>query len=64
MRKTTDFKLKNTDKLLVSTENLQAMLDCGRQSAIEIGKLAGARHRIGRRVFWNVQKVKDYLDEM
>lgn len=64
MRKTKNFDMKNTEKLLVTTENLQAMLDCGRQSAIEIGKLAGARRRVGRRVFWNVQKVKDYLDEM
>lgn len=65
MRKTTknDF-IANADKLTVTTERLQNILDCGRPTAIEIGTLAKARVEIGRRVLWNVSKVQKYLDSI
>ena len=46
------------DRLAVTTERLQNILDCGRPTAVEIGTLAKARVEIGRRVLWNVSKVQ------
>lgn len=58
---------KNTElaiekKLAVDTKELQELLGCGRYTAYEIGTLAGARMQLGKRVLWNVTKVKAYLD--
>ena len=59
MRKTTkNDSIANTDKLAVTTERLQNILDCGRPTAVQIGTLAKARVEIGRRVLWNVSKVQ------
>ena len=49
-------------KITVTTEELQAMLSCGRKSAVDIGELAEARVQIGKRVFWNVEKDKAYIN--
>lgn len=49
-------------KLAVTTEELQAMLSCGRSTAVQVGESAEARMQIGRRVLWNVSKVQLYLD--
>ena len=65
MRKTTkNDSIANADKLTVTTERLQNILDCGRPTAVEIGTLAKARVEIGRRVLWNVSKVQKYLDSI
>lgn len=50
------------DKIAITTEELQSMLSCGRSSAVQIGQLAEARIQIGKRVFWNVKKIKEYID--
>ena len=50
------------DRLAVTTERLQNILDCGRPTAVEIGTLAKARVEVGRRGLWNVSKVQKYLD--
>lgn len=50
------------DRLAVTTERLQNILDCGRPTAVEIGTLAKARVEVGRRVLWNISKVQKYLD--
>lgn len=50
------------DKIAVTTEELQALLSCGRYSAVQIGEAAEARIQIGKRVFWNVQKVREYIN--
>ncbi len=56
-------KTRFTDQnLLVNTENLQKILQCGRVTAIEIGTQAEARIQVGRRVLWNVEKIKKFLD--
>lgn len=58
-------KFENVDitaKLAVTTEELQAMLSCGRQSAVDRGERAEAKIQIGKRVFWNVGRVREYLD--
>lgn len=46
----------------VSTEKLQDYLGCGRSAATEIGKRAGAKIKIGKRVLWNMSKIQKYLD--
>ena len=48
----------------VDMQGLQAMLNCGRKTATDIGTKAGARIQIGRRVLWNVGKVQKYLDSI
>lgn len=50
--------------LMVSTEDLCKMLCCGRPSAVRIGQEAEARIQTGRRVFWNVSKIRKYLDSV
>lgn len=50
------------DKIAVTTEELQALLSCGRSSAVQIGEAAEARIQIGKRVLWNVQKVRKYIN--
>lgn len=53
----------NTEKqMLVDTNGLQEMLCSGRPAAVKIGTDAGARVQSGRRVFWNVRKVQQYID--
>lgn len=52
----------NTLRLTVTTDELQALLGCGRKSAVDIGELAEARIQLGKRVLWNVEKVKTYLN--
>ena len=48
--------------LLVDTLGLQEILSSGRPAAVRIGTEAGARVQSGRRVFWNVKKIQQYLD--
>lgn len=50
--------------LAVDTEQLQALLGCGRKIATDIGNAAEARIQIGRRILWNVRKVEKYLDSI
>ena len=52
----------NSQRRTVDTIELQNMLGCGRKTAIEIGVAAKARIMIGRRVFWNVNKVQQFID--
>lgn len=65
MRPTTqNSSITDIDRLTVTTERLQNILDCGRPTAVEIGTLAKARIEIGRRVLWNVSKIQKYLDNI
>lgn len=57
-----DYNVKPVDKKMVDTTELQIMLCSGRRTAIEIGTAAGAKVQVGRRVFWNVKKVQQYID--
>lgn len=50
--------------LAVSDRGLAQMLDCGRSTAVKIGIEAGARMQIGRRVLYNVDAVRKYLNEI
>lgn len=62
MRKTTTASEVLENKRTVDTVGLQAMLSCGRKSAVDIGTAAGARIHVGRRVLWNIKKVQQYID--
>ena len=66
MRKTRSYEdVQISNRVAVNTDQLRAMLSCGRVTAEKIGEAAGARIRIGgRRVLWNVDKVKAYLERM
>lgn len=52
----------DSEKILVDTEELRRMLGAGKASAVDIGTAAGARVQQGRRVLWNVQKIRDYIN--
>lgn len=49
---------------LVDTKTLQKMLGCCYNTAVRIGKEAGARIQIGGTVRWRVRKISRYLDKM
>ena len=50
-----------SDRLTLSTDELMLALSCGRAAAVEIGTMAKSRINIGRKVLWNVEKIKKYL---
>lgn len=52
------------ETLAVDTLGLQQLTNAGRQTATKIGVAAGAKIYVGRRVLWNVTKVRKYLDEI
>lgn len=63
MRATKQFNTVDIqNKIAITTDELQAMLSCGRYSAVQIGDAAEARIQIGKRIFWNVEKVKTYIN--
>lgn len=49
------------DALLVDTRTLQRITGCGRDAATKIGNDAGARVRVGKRLLWNVEKIKKHI---
>ena len=62
MRKT---KANNsTDAIMVTTEQLMDKMNCGYQTAVTIGAQAEARIYIGRRVWYNVEKIEKYLQKI
>lgn len=62
MRKT-DF-IETENKMLVDIIGLQALLSVGRISAREIGERSGAVVKVGRRNFYNVKKVENYITKV
>lgn len=62
MRKTTESD--EVEKLAVDLPRLMNMLSCGRATAEKIGKDSGASYRIGRKRFYNVRKIRDYIDNL
>lgn len=62
MRKTTEYKAEN--RLTVDIEGLMTMLSCGEVTAKKIADYAEARVIVGRRVLYNVDKIKKYIDAM
>ncbi len=57
-------KLEVTERILVNTEQLQELLGgCGRRYAQKIGKLAKAEVRIGNKLLYCVEKIKEFVYE-
>ena len=52
------------EKITLNTNELMQVLSCGRSTAIEIGTAAKARVTCGKRVLWNSNKLKIYLDSI
>ena len=52
------------NQLAVDTDGLMQILQCGRRTAVDIGKLSKARINVGRRVLWNVSKIQNYIDDI
>jgi hypothetical protein len=50
--------------LLISETELREFLHCGRACAVKIGNAAGARVQIGKRVLWNLPKIRDYVESI
>lgn len=51
-------------RILVSLKELQSLCSCGRVAAEKIGKESGATIRVGRRVLYNLEKVKEYINSV
>lgn len=62
MRKTKFECMENP--IMVSVEQLQARLNCGYKTAVQIGQEAKARVYVGRRVWYNINKVENYLEKI
>lgn len=63
MRKTTQFST-SPESLTVDTPRLMELLQCGRATAVLIGNESEAKIKIGRRVLWNIDKIRSYLSEV
>lgn len=50
--------------VLIDTKELQKVTSCGRDAAIRLGTAACARVQLGKRVLWNVAKIRAYLDQI
>ena len=59
MRKSTEYNTE--DRLTVDIEGLMAMLSCGAVTARKIADCAEAKIIVGRRVLYNVDKIKNIL---
>lgn len=58
-------KTGETEQLIaVDIEKLSAMLSCGHATARKIGAEAKAEIRINRRVLFDVEKVKHYINSI
>lgn len=52
------------DPVLVDVTALQEMTRSGRYTALKIAEAAGARVQVGRRVLFNFEKIKEYVDSI
>lgn len=65
MRNQNTYQTAPENRILVTTEELMMLCGgCGRSAAIQIGKAASARVSVGRRVFWSVPKITEYLKKV
>lgn len=62
--KRTNKTVESCNSLAVDTAGLQELLNAGIKTSTEIGVAAGAKIYVGRRVLWNVSKIKAYLDKI
>lgn len=64
MVKKKNYSIDASDRVTVGIDTLAALLDCGRATATKIGTDAGARIKVGRRVYFRMDKVNAYLDDL
>ena len=64
MLKTANNTIINSAPISVDIKGLMTMCNVGRHTAETIGAESGAVIRIGKRKLYNVEKVKDYLNEL
>ena len=62
--KRTNETVVSCNSLTVDTAGLQELLNAGIKTSTEIGVASGAKIYVGRRVLWNVSKIKAYLDKI
>ena len=63
MRKTRESRT-TPETICIDTANLQELLQVGRATAVEIGTQANAKIKIGRRVVWNTEKIRKYVNSI
>lgn len=61
MRKAIRHEVTN-ETLLLTQEQLKELLNCGYQIAIKVASEAQCEVRVGRRVFYNREKLQKYLN--
>lgn len=64
MNKTGESSLLATEKILLTTHELQAVLSCGYSSAVKIGNAARAKVTVGKRVLWCREKIELYVSDI
>jgi biotin operon repressor len=62
MRKTKHGTLEGA--LMVTGEQLQEKLNCGYKTAKKIACASGAQIFVGRRVWYNIKKIEEYLEKV
>ena len=50
--------------MFTGIKGLQEFTGLGKNNAMHLGELAGARVRFGRRVIYDLDKVQEYLDSL
>jgi len=64
MNKRIEYRVEEKDRIMITIEELQARLSCGRATAVEIAEDCGAVIRYGRLVRYNVEIIKKYIMEI
>ena len=54
----------DVNAIAVNTDTLARKLNCGRATAVKIGTEAGAKFCVGRRVLFDISKVKEYIAKL
>ncbi len=58
-------QFKSVDNpVMVDTNMLQSYLSCGRLTAVKLGEEANAQVKLGKRVLWNIEKIKQYVNSI
>ena len=65
MEKTRKSTKELENRITINTLELQEVLGCGRNTAVQIGLAANARVNIVQnRVLWNARKIQQYIDSV
>ena len=64
MNKTKEANRFSGNEILVNDSSLQALLGCGRPTAVKIAAAAGAKVKIGSRALYKVAAIKEYVNQL